>query len=264
MRKELERALKAPQVWASFVVCLITLMGYSLAYWIGTILVGEWIEYRESAFQLSLGGIFFGGFMLLLPFCSALAHATSQVDDICSGMMRWEALRGSVFKYVQVKAVTCMVAAAVAAASAFVLHAILWNLIALPVDPTTYPNHTVYFSKDCIFRDWYTVCHGLPVYVEMTVGIAFTASVWAAVALAISVWVSDKLLTVTLPSFLYYLWSSDVLYYFTGVRTVSPAALFNDGLTVKKAVISIISYLVILIISLIGYYIGCKKRCQDA
>lgn len=202
--------------------------------------------------------------MLLLPFCSALAHATSQVDDMCSGMMRWEALRGSVFKYVQVKAVTCMVAAAVAAASAFVLHAILWNLIALPVDPTTYPNHTVYFSKDCIFRDWYTVCHGLPVYVEMTVGIAFTASVWAAVALAISVWVSDKLLTVTLPSFLYYLWSSDVLYYFTGVRTVSPAALFNDGLTVKKAVISIISYLVILIISLIGYYIGCKKRCQDA
>lgn len=151
MRKELERALKAPQVWASFVVCLITLMGYSLAYWIGTILVGEWIEYRESAFQLSLGGIFFGGFMLLLPFCSALAHATSQVDDMCSGMMRWEALRGSVFKYVQVKAVTCMVAAAVAAASAFVLHAILWNLIALPVDPTTYPNHTVYFQKTVFF-----------------------------------------------------------------------------------------------------------------
>ena len=54
MRKELERALKAPQMWASFVVCLITLMGYSLAYWIGTILVGEWIEYRESAFHTIL------------------------------------------------------------------------------------------------------------------------------------------------------------------------------------------------------------------
>lgn len=264
MREELARAVKAPQAWVAFAVCFMTLMGYSLAYWIGTNLAGEWLEYRESALQLSIGGIFFGSFMLLLPFCAALAHSTSQVDDMCSGIMRWEALRSSVLKYVGGKVGTCMLVAAISTSSAFVLHAILWNNIALPVDPTAYPSHTIYFSKKCIFHNWYTVCYGLPVYVEMTLGIAFTASVWAAVALAISVWVSDKLLTVTLPSFLYYLWSSDVLYYFTGVRTVSPAALFNDGLTVKKAVISIISYLVILIISLIGYYIGCKKRCQDA
>lgn len=264
MRQELRRALRAPQVWASFVVCIITLMGYSLAYWIGSILAGEWLEYRESALQLSIGGIFFGGFMLLLPFCAALAHSTSQIDDMGSSMMQWEALRSSVFKYVRIKVGTCMIVAAIASSSAFILHAIIWNVVALPVDPTTYPNHAIYFSKECVFYNWYTICHGLPVYIEMTIGIAFTASVWAVVALAISVWVPDKLLTVAIPSFLYYLWNADVIFFFTGIRTPHPAILFNDGLTVQKAIISILSYLVVLTISLIAYTVGCQRRCRNA
>ena len=57
MREELARAVKAPQAWVAFAVCFMTLMGYSLAYWIGTNLAGEWLEYRESALQLSIGGI---------------------------------------------------------------------------------------------------------------------------------------------------------------------------------------------------------------
>ena len=224
----------------------------------------SWLEYRESALQLSIGGIFFGGFMLLLPFCAALAHSTSQVDDMCSGIMRWEALRSSVLKYVGSKVGTCMLVAAISTSSAFVLHAILWNNIALPVDPTAYPSHTIYFSKKCIFHNLYTVCYGLPVYVEMTLGIAFTASIWAVVALAIAIWIPDKLLTVTIPSFLYYLWNANVVYYFTGIKTPHPAILFNDGLTIEKAIISIEAYLIILGISMVIYYIGCKTRCQNA
>ncbi len=262
MWEELKRAFRAPQAWASFIVCLVTLMGYSLTSWIGS--AEEWLEYRESALHLSIGGIFFGSFMLLLPFCAALAHSTSQVDDMESSMMQWQALRGSVFKCVRIKVGTSMIAAAVVASSAFVLHAILWNLIALPNDPFTYPNHIIYFSKDCIFYHSYTICHGLPVYIEMTLGIAFTASIWAVVALAISVWVPDKLLTVAIPSFLYYLWNADVIFFFTGIRTPHPATLFNDGLTWEKAIISIISYLVVLAISLVSYYIGCQRRCRNA
>lgn len=93
MGEELKRAIKSPQMWASLIVCFITLMGYSLGSWIGCILIDEWMEYRESALQLSLGGIFFGGFMMLLPFCAALAHSTSQIDDMGSSMMQWEVLR---------------------------------------------------------------------------------------------------------------------------------------------------------------------------
>lgn len=264
MKTELKRALRSVEALAAFIVSFATLMGYSLAYWIGSILVGEWIEYRESALQLSTGGVFFGGFMLLLPFCAALAHSTSQVDDIRTSMMQWEAVRSSVSRYVRTKVIACMIVAAVATSTAFVLHAILWNAIALPVDPTTYPNHIIYFSEDCVFYGWYRMYYGLPMYIEMTIGIAFTASIWAVVALAISVWVPDKLLTITIPSFLYYLWNADVFFYFTGIKTPHPAILFNDGLTVEKGIISIISYLAVWAISLGTYFVGCQRRCQNA
>lgn len=261
MKEELKRAFKAPQAWAAFIVSMFTLLGYSWAYWIGS--ADEWIEYRESALHLSIGGIFFGGFMLIMPFCAALAHSTSQADDECSSIMQWQALRGSVLKYARVKVGTSMIVAAVTTAGAFVIHAILWNIIALPNDPVLYPNHEIYFSEECLFYNWYRIGHGLPVYIEMTLGIAFTASIWAVVALAIAVWIPDKLLIVTIPSFLYYLWNADLLFFLTGIHTPHPATLFNDGLTLQKAVISIVTYLIVLAISLIVYYTGCQRKCRN-
>ena len=263
MHEEINRTIRSPQLCISFLICLLTFMGYSVPYWIGCNSIGEWMEYRESALQLSIGGIFFGGFMLLLPFCAALAHSTSQIDDMNYIIMQWEVLRGSISKYVRNKVCSSMFAAAISTSSAFIIHAILWNLIALPVDPATYPNHTIYFSKECIFYNWYTICYGLPVYIEIAIGIAFTASVWSVVALAISIWIHDKLLTITIPSFLYYLWNADVVFFFTGIKTPHPAILFNDGLTIQKAFISIISYSVVLTFSLIIYVAGCQRRCRN-
>lgn len=92
-----------------------------------------------------------------------------------------------------------MIAAAVAASSAFVVHAIIWNIIALPCDPVAYPNHTIYFPEECVFHSWYRICYGLPMYIEVAAASPSSASVWAVVALAISVWVPDKLLTVRHP-----------------------------------------------------------------
>lgn len=264
MREELKRALSAPQSWIAFAVSFIALLGYSLAYWIGCMIIGEWVEYRESALQLSIGGIFFGGFMLLLPFCAALAYSTSQVDDLVFGMMQWETIRSSVAKYVLIRVKTCMCVSALVTSGAFILHAILWNIIAVPVDPVTYPNHAIYFAEDCVFYEVYSVWHGLPVYVEMTLGIAFTASIWSVVALAVAVWVPDKLLTVAIPSFIYYLWNADVLFYFTGIKSPHPAILFNDGLTIQKAFVAIVIYLIVFFVSLAIYYIGCRRRCINA
>ena len=123
MAEEIKSIFKSRNYWMAFVISFLTLLGYSLSSWLNAVSVGESMEYRESALSLSVGGIFFGGFMLLFPFCASVAHATSQVDELQSGMARWRVMRGSVARYVGVKAAASMLAAALATTSAFALHA---------------------------------------------------------------------------------------------------------------------------------------------
>ena len=119
MSEEIKSIFKSRNYWMAFAISFLTLLGYSLSSWLNAISVGESMEYRESALSLSVGGIFFGGFMLLFPFCASVAHATSQVDELRSGMARWRVMRGSVARYVGVKAAASMLAAALATTSAF-------------------------------------------------------------------------------------------------------------------------------------------------
>ena len=112
MAEEIKSIFKSRNYWMAFAISFLTLLGYSLSSWLNAISVGESMEYRESALSLSVGGIFFGGFMLLFPFCASVAHATSQVDELRSGMARWRVMRGSVARYVGVKAAASMLAAA--------------------------------------------------------------------------------------------------------------------------------------------------------
>ena len=214
----------------------MTLLGYSLSSWLNAISVGESMEYRESALSLSVGGIFFGGFMLLFPFCASVAHATSQVDELRSGMARWRVMRGSVARYVGVKAAASMLAAALATTSAFALHAVIWNGIALPCDPAAYAVHTIYFSEDCVYADLYTVCYGLPMYAAVAAGMAF----------------------------IYYLWSADAAEWFLGLSIPHPASLFNDGLSPERLCATLASYGVLFAVSLAAYCAGCERRLRYA
>ena len=90
MAEEIKSIFKSRNYWMAFVISFLTLLGYSLSSWLNAISVGESMEYRESALSLSVGGIFFGGFMLLFPFCASVAHATSQVDAA-----RWRGMSAS-------------------------------------------------------------------------------------------------------------------------------------------------------------------------
>lgn len=264
MAEEIKSIFKSRNYWMAFVISFLTLLGYSLSSWLNAISVGESMEYRESALSLSVGGIFFGGFMLLFPFCASVAHATSQVDELRSGMARWRVMRGSVARYVGVKAAASMLAAALATTSAFALHAVIWNGIALPCDPAAYAVHTIYFSEDCVYADLYTVCYGLPMYAAVAAGMAFSAAVWAVTALATAAWSPDKLMAFTIPSFIYYLWSADAAEWFLGLNIPHPASLFNDGLSPERLCAALASYGVLFAVSLAAYCAGCERRLRHA
>lgn len=262
LKEELKRAFTSPFFFLSFGVMFVCLLGYSIPGWF---FAGDLeLEWKESALQLSVGGIFFGGMMLLMPFCAAVSHAVSQVDEIATSMLRWRVLRGSVRKYAYVKIVACALSAACSIALAFALHAVVWNIIALPVDPSRYPGHEIGFADWCLYNQWYKICYGLPMYVEMTLGIAFSAAAWAVVALAAAVWIPDRLLVITVPSCIYHIWQVQLPYYFFKVYVPDPATLYNDALTLQSALECILAYAVVLALSIALYYAGLERRARNA
>jgi hypothetical protein len=259
MKKELKRAFTSSMFFLSFFVFFLTLQGYALPTFINN-LVNEPLEIRESALTLTLGGIFFGGAILLQPFCSPMAHAISQVDDLRSGILRWSVLRSSVVNYVARKAIVTFLSASLAIGGAFAIHSLLWNVLALPYNPLAYPNHEVPFAEETLFYAWSHIAYALPIYLQIMLGLAFSAGVWSVTALAAAVWVPDKLLAVTIPACIYQLWSGGLSYYLFGVRLISPSTLFNDWQTPERVKQALIAYGVLLVISLAVYYAGVKRR----
>lgn len=263
MNRELKRAFSTRLFFLSAAVFFLCLQGFALPNFIYGCM-HEPLEYRESSLALTLGGIFFGGVLLLLPFCAPMTYATSQVDDIQSSMLRWSVLRGGLRKYAQYRIASGFCASAVAIGVAFTLHSIIWNICAQPYDPIKYPVHEIGFWTESFFFEWSTIHHGLPIYIEVCIGLAFSAGVWSVVALATAVWVPDKLLVVTIPACIYKLWGSGFIYYAFGVWPPSPDSLFNDAQTTESAVGTVTVYILLLSLSIIVYYAGLKRRACNA
>ena len=79
----------------------------------------------------------------------------------------------------------------------------------------------------------------------------------------IAIWIPDKLLVIAIPAAIYYIWNADISFYVFDVPLPSPTSLFNDGLSVQKAVTALIMYAIAFAISVGSFYMGCRKRCQD-
>ena len=157
-----------------------------------------------------------------------------------------------------------MLSAAAATGLAFALHALVWNFIAYPYDLVAHPYQEIPFSAKCIYSQWTDIFYAFPIYAWMTFGIALCAAVWSVTALAVSVWVPDKLLTIIVPVCIYYLWSCRIIYHLFGINTPHPGALYNDALTVERVWQSLLMYAILLVISIFVYVKGLKRRIQDA
>lgn len=97
MKEELKSAFFSWRFVLAFGFMLTCFLGYSVPTWVFSADWGD--EFREGALQLSIGGIFFGGAMLLLPFCASVSHAISQVDEIRTSFLNWKIIRSSIRKY---------------------------------------------------------------------------------------------------------------------------------------------------------------------
>lgn len=136
LRQELIIIMKGCNFWIAVVVMFLCFCGFSIPYWTAYDLP---IEYMPSALHLSVGGIFFGGVMLLIPFCSAFVCVENQSDEIRTSFFQWAVFRCSCIKYSVCKLSAALLGGAIAVMLAFGVHALLWHFIALPYNPSEYP-----------------------------------------------------------------------------------------------------------------------------
>ena len=259
MKEELRLALhKNKKLYISIGIMLICFFGFSIPSWIQS---ADWGEiYRPSALEQSLGSIFFGSVMLLMPFCASFPYATSQVDELRTSYFRWKVMRMGVGRYAWQKATATMLSGACAVSIPFLIQLVIWHFIALPYNPQVYENHKIVFYHTVIWHNWDEIFFALPIYLWVFGGIFITSAIWAFFGLATSVWLPDKVLCAVIPVCIYHLWMGGFTDYILGIKLASPEALFNDGLTLEKLIQSIISYSVLLVVSGVLYWTGLRKR----
>lgn len=261
-QQEIKSALFNKRTLLGMLIMLVCLFGVSIPEWL---LSYNWgAEYRQSALQQSISGIFFGGVMLLLPFCASVSNATTQIDELQTSVLRWKLLRSSTLRYGFSKILGTTISGGVAISCAFLLHSLIWNIIALPCDPIAHPYHEIIFADDCLYRNWYSTLYGAPMYLSMTFGLFICGAVWANVAQAIAIWVPDRMLSLAIPACIYYLLSANIFQHLFGWKLPHPATLYNDALTLLELKSSLFEYAVIFCIACFIYFIGLKRRAQHA
>lgn len=261
MHRELRDILTSERYWISVGVILLCFFSFSVPLWLGS---ADWgTEYRPSALELAIEPIIFGGVIFLLPFCAAAAFSVTQVDDLQTGMFYSKLLRSSILRYEIHQITFSALAGALALGTVYAIHAIFWNVVALPYDPQQYPYHELPFQPGTFYAAWHTLFYALPIYLYMTISIGFFGAAWAIAALAVSVWIPDKLLTITIPACLYTLWSGGLFYYLFGWSLPHPADLFFDDISTTLLLQSLLSYGILLIISVILYRLGLQRRIQN-
>lgn len=266
MRAEFRRTFSSTGFWTAMIIMFLCLQGFALPVHVHQTYgkYAESIANRQSALALTIGGIFFGGAILLLSFCATLVHAGHLVDDIRTDFFSWCLARSSVKKYAISKIVVAFVSAFAAMFLAFISHALLWQWLGIPYDPFEYPNQEIAFWSESYFSTWATIAHGWPIILNLALGMAISAGSWAIVALAVAVWIPDKLLVCIIPACIEKLWRANLSYYLFGIWLPAPDTLFNDAQTLQGNMECICAYAVVIVISVFLYVVGLKRRAKNA
>ena len=263
MWREIRLILTSKRFWGAVIIMLIGFTGYAIFDWI--IVYDYPPEAQPSSLQQTIGGIFFGGVMILLPLCSSIPVGTLQVDEYKTAFAEQAIIRTTMRAYLLRKLVVAFICGAAVMGVSFAIHAISWNIIATPCDTTVNSAREIMFSEQCLYFAWQPILYSLPIYISIFIGISFCGGMWSIVSVTAACFIQDKLLAVAVPFCLYYLWHMGLFRVLLGVSSLPhPADLFNDSLTFVGIGHSLVAYAVVLIICVSLLWLRLRWRYRHA
>ncbi|MEG1012854.1 MAG: hypothetical protein RSE58_07000 [Clostridia bacterium] len=258
MRQEIEMVF-GRRFWLSVAIMLICFSGYAALEWIA---VGNWpVEVRPSSLQQTIGGIFFGGVMLLMPLCASLSSGLLQVEELQCAFVDLRIIKSSVHKYIVQKFTASFLCGATSVGLAFSIHAIIWNIVATPCNPIVNSYTAIPFANNCIYYSWEAFCYGLPIYLWMLLWISFCGGMWSFVGITAAMYIPDKIIAIAVPFCIYYLWHCGFPQALLNLKWFPhPADLYNDALTWDVVGISLMVYALLGLTCLALYSIRIQRR----
>lgn len=261
IRQELGRIFRQSNLYIALAAFLLCLSGASAQMWI--IRSAEGDAALMSAMQLCFTPVFFGGSILLVPFCAAISCSQAQVDEITGGNIRFRVLRCGFLRYSSGKLLSAMIAGFVALGGAFAIHALIWHIVAGPYDPIGRPDVMVDFYEGTIYHTYIQKPWAYGAYLHATIGFGITGALWAVISMLCAVLMADTVLATTMPVVLYYLWKSNFTRYMFGFSLPDFTGLYNDGVLWNEYWETLLIHLGLLIITAAAYVFVLKRRVRN-
>lgn len=203
------------------------------------------IDYKPSALVYSIEAIYFGGVILVFPLCACFpgyyrlienTKCTIQIDNVNNISSKKQLIRS-------------FITSGFTVSFPFVVHTIIWNIVAIPINPDLYESHKLVIYG--MFQSLYGEIYGLPLYLFYASSMFFCGGVIAVVHLSLSIWIKDPTTCLIFPSVIYFIWIK--IGTLLNNYIPLPADLFNDALTIDKALTTFAVYLSILILCSLVY-----------
>lgn len=250
MRGILRKYIRNRGFFLSFAVILGCYLACSVYEWLRA-LQEPVLEYRPNALMLSSEANFFGGIILVFPFCACLPIASSMRKKIRLVPSDFATKRTALQE-----AIGCFTAGALCVSLPFILHAVAWSFIALPANPMKYSSHEIYFSG--LYSVWYQTFYGLPMYISIAIGMALSGGALATIYYSASKWIHNWIASLAYPASIYFVWIKAGIT-FPKIIRATPDALFNDALQVGDIAFTLMMYSILVL----GHYIIHTRMCKN-
>ena len=221
----------------SFSVMFLCYFSASIELWRESAILN--VSERPSALIFALEAILFGGVVNLLPFCACLPIIFDGPDPTSVNRKH-----GIGFNF-------CL--GGIAVTVPFVFHTLIWNLIAVPVNPLQFESHQLQMRG--LIGTLYGTAYGIPLYAIFSAGMFLCGGTMALICLASYARTKDPSFSFVLPALTYFGWLKLALDC-DWLRLPTPVDLFNEGLTIHSAFSSFIIYLFISLL--------CAKLYQSS